>query len=242
MTALVLAGGLGRRLQPYTLVLPKPLLPLEGEPLLALSLRRLKAEGFDRVVLAAGRLEALMRACLGDGGRYGVELLYLPEPRPLGTFGPVRLLDGGKPILVLNGDLLTLVPFADVLAFHVRAGADLTVVARAERDPAPWGVVEARDGRVRSIVEKPARAGLMSAGIYALDPGVLAGWPRGEPVDAPAVITGFAAGGRHVACYVTDAYWRDVGTPAAFRAARRDCRRVPALRRLLSAAAGDQSR
>lgn len=221
MTAVVLVGGRGRRLKPYTDILPKPLLPLAGEPILAHLLRQLQRSGFTRVVLAAGYLSHLLEAYFGDGSAYGVELSYLREIEPLGTAGPLTLVSTSEPLLVVNGDLITTIPFAQVMAFHEQYEADLTVVAKRIRYRLPFGKLTAAQGRLQALEEKPYVTFLVSAGVYVLAPAVLADIPRCRPSDMPELVSRYLRADRPVACFVTTAYWRDVGTAEAFRDAVR---------------------
>lgn len=237
MTAVILAGGRGTRLRPYSLALPKPMLPIGTEPLLAVTVRCLAREGFDRVVLAGGALNGLMRAYFGDGSAFGLRIDYVTEAKPLGTMGPLTLVSLDGPALVLNGDLLTAVPFADVMRSHAEAGASLTMVVKRVIQSIPWGVVDAEDGRVRGFHEKPDLPLWVNTGIYVIEPAAVDCLAPGENADIGTLVQALGRRGEAISCYATDAYWRDVGSPRAFRAALRDYARRTDLRVLHAAPA-----
>ena len=229
MTAVILAGGRGSRLRPYSLVLPKPLLPIGDEPLLSVLVRHLAHEGFRRIVLAGGALNDLMWAYFRDGRAHAVTMDYVAEPEPLGTFGALTLLDLNDSTLVLNGDLLTTIPFSEVMRFHCKTGASLTMVVKQVTQAVPWGVVEIEHGRVRALSEKPEIPLWVNTGIYVVEPEAVHVLPRGEPADATVLVKLLLEQGAPVVSYATAAYWRDIGTPDAFRSALRDYARRPEL-------------
>jgi len=222
-TAVVVAGGRGTRLQPLTHDLPKPLVPFCGEPFLAGVVRRLAAAGVQRVLLVVGRDTAPF-AVLGPlGDELGIRVEAVPEPEPLDTAGGVRAaldrLDG--PTLVCNGDILTDVPFAEVVDAHVAAGADATLVLTRVDDTSSFGVC-VRDGeRIVDFVEKPAPGTLpgqdtVNAGTYVLDPAVLAAWPEGRLSFERDVFPGVLADGGHLHSHVWEGAWADLGTPERY--------------------------
>ena len=134
MMAVLLAGGLGLRLRPYTMNIPKPLLPLGDTPTIEIVLRQLAAQGFTRIVLTLGHLPELMRAFLGDGDRFGLQIDYQMEPEPLGTAGPLRMVEGlDDCFLVMNGDLLTTINYADIVDQTTRRGSAATIVSGTTR-------------------------------------------------------------------------------------------------------------
>jgi NDP-mannose synthase len=212
MKAIVLAGGKGTRLAPYTTVLPKPLMPIGDMPILDVVLRQLAAAGFDKITLAVGYLAELLMAYCGDGSRYGVELTYSREERPLGTAGPIALVRGvDQTFLVMNGDLLTTLDYREMLAFHVSRG-NIATVATFPRDVViDLGVIEAIDDRVVNYREKPSFNYAVSAGIYVFEPAVLDFIPRGERFDLPELILTLLDRGLTVGRFAAVGQWLDIG-------------------------------
>jgi NDP-mannose synthase len=218
MQAIILAGGLGRRLRPYTDVIPKPLLPLDGVPILDIILCQLAASGVDRVTLALHYRAGQIRAHVGDGSRYGMQVEYSVADRLLGTAGPLGLIDRpDEPCLVLNADLLTNLDFADVMAHHRRQGVAATVVLFAYQTLVPFGVIEVDDeGAVASIREKPNVESSINAGIYVLEPLVWDKIPPHVYLDMNNLIERALAKGRTIATYQHRGEWLDVGTVDSF--------------------------
>jgi NDP-mannose synthase len=219
--AVVLAGGRGTRLAPYTTVLPKPLMPVGDMPILEILVRRLRAAGIRRVTLAVGHLASLLEAYFGDGGRFGVELDYSYEEEPAGTAGPLALVDGlDETFLVMNGDLLTTIDFADLLRAHRERAATVTVGLFEKIVPIDLGVIETdADGRITDYVEKPKLTYDVSVGIYAMEPTVLSHIPRGERLDLPDLVLRLVAAGEPVHGYRFDGTWFDIGRPDDYAAA-----------------------
>ncbi|MBI4253611.1 MAG: NDP-sugar synthase [Candidatus Rokubacteria bacterium] len=229
--AVILAGGQGTRLRPLTLARAKPVVPLLNRPFLAHQLALLRGHGITDVILACSYRVDDVRAALGDAEHLGVRLRYVVETEPLGTGGGVRNaadLTAGT-VFVLNGDILTDVDLSAMVAFHGSRGSRATIFLTRVPDPRPYGLVELEaDGRVRRFREKPAAgeagaADTVNAGAYLLDAALLKRIPRGRVVSIereffPALI----ADG--VPCYgwCASGYWRDIGSPAAYRAAQLD--------------------
>ncbi|NLE78183.1 MAG: NTP transferase domain-containing protein, partial [Rhodococcus sp.] len=168
MHAVILAGGKGVRLRPYTTRLPKPLVPIGDEhSILEIVLSQLSAQGFESVTLAIGHLGPLIRAFVGDGSRWGLSITYLEEHTPLGTIGPLlpyldRLPDT---FLVMNGDVLTDINYSDVLRSHQRSGAPLTVATYQREVKIDFGVLESQNGSIVSFREKPVHHYSVSMGV-----------------------------------------------------------------------------
>ncbi|NLG84001.1 MAG: NTP transferase domain-containing protein [Firmicutes bacterium] len=218
MLALVLAGGRGLRLSPYTRVLPKPLLPVGDRPVLAVLLERLRLAGIRRVVISLGYLGELIRTYFGEGERAGMELSYLVEKEPLGTAGPIRLLPRQEePFLVVNGDILPDLPFADLYRVHREEGAAMTVAAREHRFRLEYGLLKVTGRTLLAWEEKPCLSALIGIGVYVVEPEVQDLCPPGR-VEIPELVRRLLAAGRRVVVYPTEAYWRDIGTPEEFHA------------------------
>jgi NDP-sugar pyrophosphorylase family protein len=222
MRAIVMAGGFGRRLQPYTKDVPKPLLPLDGTPVLEVILRQLRSYGFTKVTLAVHYRAGQIREYFGDGSSLDMTLDYSWADRPLGTAGPLGLVPRpDQACLVLNSDLLTTVDFADVLAAHHARRAMGTVVLCRHSIPIDFGVVDLRaDMTVQAFREKPTQEHWISAGIYAVEPDVWDHIPAGEYLDMPTLIAKGVQRGYAVAGYLHHGEWLDIGTADQYRRAQ----------------------
>lgn len=219
--AIVLAGGRGTRLAPYTTVLPKPLMPIGDMPILEILLRQLRRAGIRDITLAVGHLAALLEAYFGDGSRFGVSLDYSYEDEPAGTAGPLALVDGlDETFLVMNGDLLTTIDFSDLLETHRARGATVTVGLFEKQVPLDLGVVETDDaGRVTDYVEKPTLTYDVSVGVYAMEPAALEHVEHGERLDLPDLVLRLIAAGADVQAYRFSGTWFDIGRPDDYAAA-----------------------
>lgn len=219
--AVVLAGGRGTRLAPYTTVLPKPLMPVGDMPILEILLRQLRRADISNITLAVGHLAALLEAYFGDGSRFGVSLDYSYEDEPAGTAGPLALVDGlHETFLVMNGDLLTTIDFGQLLRAHRDSGAAVTVGLFEKRVSLDLGVVETdADGKVTDYIEKPTLTYEVSVGVYAMEPSVLDHIERGERLDLPDLVLRLVGAGVGVHAYRFSGTWFDIGRPDDYRAA-----------------------
>lgn len=216
----VLAGGTGTRLRPYTTVLPKPLMPVGDMPVLEILLRRLAAAGFVRVNLAVGHLAELIEAYFGDGSRFGVELVYWREDEPLGTAGPIARmgLDGDR-VLVMNGDLLTTLDFAPLLDGHRSSGAAATIAVLCREVPIDFGVVHLDGETVASFEEKPVLSYNVSMGVYVFERRVVELIPSGGHYDFPELLSSVLERGWPVHAYRSGDFWLDIGQPEDYKLA-----------------------
>jgi dTDP-glucose pyrophosphorylase len=223
LSAVIMAGGLGSRLMPLTADTPKPMLPVGDRPLMERTIERLRDAGIVRLSISTHHLADRIVEHFGDGQRFGVSIEYLTEERPLGTAGGLGLLDRRpEPILVINGDILTKVDFRDLLAYHRRHGADVTVGVRRYEIDVPYGVVECEGPAVRAIKEKPSVGFLVNAGVYLLEPSVQSVIPAGTRFDMTDLIGRLLAEGRPVVSYPIVEYWLDVGRHDDYRKANED--------------------
>jgi NDP-sugar pyrophosphorylase family protein len=199
-------------------------MPLGEVPILDVVLKQLVAAGFQDIVLSVGYLAELIRAYCGDGSRYGIPLRYLQEETPLGTVGPVGLLDDfTEPILLMNGDILTDLSFKKVWDYHDASGGMLTIALNRREVRINFGVVEQLEGnKIRSYVEKPVLEHLVGMGICVLDPAVANFIERGKPMDLPDLVRALIAAGKPVVGWETDAYWLDIGRPDDYERAQED--------------------
>ena len=185
MKAVVLAGGKGARLAPYTKILPKPLMPIGDMPILQVLLRQMHYGGVTDVVLTVGHLSELLRAFFQDGSRDGLRITYSYEDQPLGTAGPVAMVDGlTDTFLVTNGDVLTTLSFKDLVKFHHDQGAVATIAVHQRKVKIDLGVIQ-WDGsaQITGYIEKPTYDYCVSMGIYVFEPRVVQYIPRGEYLD-----------------------------------------------------------
>jgi NDP-sugar pyrophosphorylase family protein len=227
--AVILAGGEGRRLLPYTTAFPKPLMPVGRQPILELILRQLKHHGVAEAIVATGHLDGLIRAYFQDGGGVGLPLRYSREDRPLGTAGPLSLLRSQllETFLLMNGDVLTDLDFTRLRAIHASERNDVTVVLTHRTQHVDFGVVTVtRDGDFDTWDEQPDLRYLVSAGIYMMQPDVLSLVPDNAFLTLPDFIVALKAAGRRVRGYVHDGYWLDIGRPDDYERACADIDRV----------------
>ncbi len=217
MQAIVMAGGKGSRLHPYTAVLPKPLMPLGNMPVLELILCQLRAHGFRSVCIAVNHLRHLIQAFFGDGSAFGIDIVYSLEDRPLGTAGPIGvLLDSmDENFLVLNGDLVTSMGFSRLLEYHVGQNAAATVGTMLREVTLDSGVLDIDpQGRVLGYHEKPSQTYAISMGVYALRREALRGLiEAGRPVDMPDLLVRLMKADGRVMSYREDCLWLDIGRP-----------------------------
>jgi NDP-mannose synthase len=222
--AVILAGGLGTRLAPYTNVFPKPLMPVGGRPILELVLRRLAKQGLTEVTLAVSYLEELIRTFFGDGSRFGVRIEYLREEEPLGTVGALSLLkDLPDPCLLMNGDVLTTIDIGDMMVLHRQSGAIMTVATQRREVKIDYGVLEIdQSGKIAGYREKPSLFYTVSAGINIMGRRALSHLRAGERCDVPELVGRIVEAGQQVVAYQGDYYWRDIGRPADYDQANQE--------------------
>ncbi len=222
--AVVLAGGKGTRLGPYTATLPKPLVPVGDMPILEVVIRRLHGFGIDDVTLAVNHLATLVMAYFGDGARFGVGIDYALEDKPLGTAGPLatlRAVDGT--LLVLNGDLLTDIDYHAMLTRHRDSRAAITVGLYERQQGIDFGVVQIDDDDcVVGYDEKPVQQFLVSMGVYLVEPRAVALLTRGERADMPDLVRLACAHDLPVSGYRHRGYWLDIGRPDDYARAQDD--------------------
>ncbi|MBM4345134.1 MAG: NTP transferase domain-containing protein [Deltaproteobacteria bacterium] len=224
MTAVLLAGGLGSRLAPLTAVIPKPLVPIDKESIAEILLRQLAHRGVGRVLVSVGYLGHLIEAVLGDGSRYGLEICYQREEAPLGTVGPLWLVQAHLPenFLVLNGDVLSDIDFAALFATHVATGRTLTVATYAKQVRVDLGVLETGDdGCVRRFVEKPTYDFDVSMGVYAMNKRVLGYFAPGTAFGFDQLVLAMLAAGDPVGTFSwAHGRWLDIGRPSDYAVAQ----------------------
>lgn len=227
-TALIVAGGRGTRLLPLTADVPKPMLPFCGAPFLAGLARRLGTAGVRRIGLVVGADTAPFLPLVDLLAPHGLEVFIVPEPEPLDTAGGVRAATAGldEPVLVLNGDVLSDLDVAALVARHVGTGASATIALTRVPDTSTFGVCVLEGDRIAAFVEKPAPGTLpghdtVNAGAYVLAAGVLAGFADGPLSFEREVFPGLLASGARLSGFVHEGVWTDLGTPGRFLAGQR---------------------
>jgi NDP-sugar pyrophosphorylase family protein len=228
MKAVILAGGKGTRLAPYTVVLPKPLVPIGEQPILEILLRQLRHYGVTEVILAVGYLAGLIEAYFGDGEKLGLRITYSREDEPLGTAGPLALIDGlDETFMVLNGDLLTNLDYRQLVAHHRKSGASCSIAMYDRSVQISLGVLKVDERqRLTDYIEKPTYHYQVSMGVYVFEPKVLARIPRGQYLDFPDLIKGLLKDRQHVGCYPFSGYWLDIGRHDDYAQAMEDFDRM----------------
>jgi NDP-mannose synthase len=213
MRAIILAGGKGVRLAPVTQVIPKPLVPLGGRPILEIVIRQLLHHGFRHITLAVGYMGDLIQAYFGDGAKLGVNIDYSFESTPLGTVGPLALINGLKDtFLVMNADVLSDFNYQDLINFHKTHGAVATIGAYHRQVTIDLGVIKANgDHRIEAYIEKPTISHLVSMGIYVFEPQILS-YIRGNGyLDFPDLVGILLREGQQVSYMPHHGYWMDIG-------------------------------
>jgi NDP-sugar pyrophosphorylase family protein len=242
-TAVILAGGRGSRLAPYTTVMPKPLLPVGDRAIVEIVLRQLGSAGVGEAVIAVGHLAHLMQAVLGDGAQYGLQIRYHVEKTPLGTAGPLARLDGlDQTFLMMNGDVLTDLDYGTLVAAHADAGNVLTIATHRRTVETDYGILHTdgargATGAVRDYEEKPTLQYLVSMGVYVLEPAAIAHVPSDRRFDLPDLVLALLAAGEPVGSFEYGGYWLDIGRHDDYAQAARDADTV--LPRLLGSDAAE---
>jgi NDP-mannose synthase len=221
--AVILAGGKGTRLAPYTTVFPKPLMPIDGMPVLEVIIRQLAHFRIREMIFTVSpQSEPLLSAYFGDGSRYGVNIRYSREEKPLGTAGPLSLLsDLPETFLVLNGDILTTLNYHRLLRFHREKSGVVTIAMNQKKVPLELGVMECgRNSRLTGYLEKPVLTYSVSMGIYVFEKRVLRWIPPGKYLDFPELIQKLIRRGEVVNGYPSGDFWLDIGRHEDYEAAQ----------------------
>jgi len=213
MHCVILAGGLGTRLKPYTTVIPKPLMPIGEYSILEVILRQLKSYGVSCVTLSVGYLSELIMAYCGDGEKFGLKINYIVESEPLGTGGVIGLMkDIKEPFLLMNGDLLTTIDYGKLFNAHTQSNCPATLAVFKREIKTEFGVISMDDnGLLKSYDEKPVITQLVSTGIYVLKPEVKKYTRENIKIDMPDLLKALIGDGKPVNTFAFDGYWLDIG-------------------------------
>jgi dTDP-glucose pyrophosphorylase len=222
-SAVIMAGGFGRRLLPLTTGVPKPMLPVGDRPLMEHTIERLRKAGIQRVNITTHYLGEKIISHFGNGEGFGVDLRYVAEEQPLGTVGGLKLLrDLQEPLLVINGDIVTGVDFQNLVEYHREHRADLTMGVKREEIALAYGVVDCDGPYIRAIREKPKYTFLVNAGIYMLEPSVHRFIPSQGRFDMTELIQRLLDAGRPVVSFPIVEYWQDIGSPDDYERVQHD--------------------
>lgn len=221
MKAVILAGGLGTRLKPFTETIPKPLLPVGEKAILEIQLERLKEHGFDEIYLATNHKSEYIKNFFGNGSRYGVKLIISKEDKPLGTAGPIKLLQAQltEPFVVMNGDILSLINFTKFYEHSKLKGTCLTISIKKEITPFEFGNICFKDDYVTDIEEKPNLITYILAGIYVMTPEIFDFIPDGAYFGMDLLIKRLLAEHKPIAKYEMSEYWLDIGRASDYEKA-----------------------
>ncbi len=216
MKAIILAGGLGTRLRPFTAVLPKPLMPLGDPalPIMEIVVRQLVHFGFGEIVVVTGYLTELIETFFGDGSRFGAKISYKRELEPLGTAGGLALMERPQEsVLVINGDILTTLNYAAMYEFHNSENAVATIASYPRKVRIDFGVLEFTNSPhiLTGYREKPEFSFQVSMGVYILAPLAWDFLSEGSPLQMPDLLETIRGSGKAVHCFKQDCYWLDIG-------------------------------
>jgi NDP-sugar pyrophosphorylase family protein len=217
--AIILAGGKGTRLKPYTIVLPKPLVPIGELPILEIVLRQLKQQGFTHITMAVNHMAELIMAFFGDGSKWGIKIDYSMEDKPLSTMGPLKLIkDLPNNFLVMNGDILTDLKYGQFFDQHVQHDHIFTISSFTRRDKSEYGILETNEQHtLTAFKEKPESTFEVSMGIYALNKRVLDFIPDDTFFGFDHLMYALIENNKKVAVNNHDGIWLDIGRPVDFQ-------------------------
>jgi NDP-sugar pyrophosphorylase family protein len=224
MKAVILAGGLGTRLKPFTEVIPKPLLPIGEKAVLEIQIEHLKKHGFDEIILATNYKSNYIENFFGDGSRYGVRLLISREEKPLGTVGPLSLLKSKltEPFVVMNGDVLSNINFTNFYEFANKKNTLLSLSIKKIIMPYDFGNIFFNDDFVLGIEEKPDIVTFALAGIYIMKPGIFDLIPENTYFGMDKLIKNMLSEKLPISKYELSEYWLDIGRIDDYAIAQKD--------------------
>lgn len=222
-SAVILAGGKGTRLRPYTIAMPKPLVPVGDKPILEIMIIRLAKQGFKRIIIAVNHQADIIIAYFGDGSKWGVNIEYSLEDRPLGTMGPVKKIENlPDEFLVMNGDILTDLDFSSFLENHTNSKRIFTIASYRRNQKIDYGVLEVDDCKLIGFREKPEMQFRVSMGIYAISSQIVQYIPDDEYYGFDMLMLNLIKENIAVGVYEYDGYWMDIGRPDDYQKAIED--------------------
>jgi NDP-sugar pyrophosphorylase family protein len=222
MKAVIQSGGRGTRLKPYTMILPKPLMPVGSKPVLELLLKWLRRNGIRDVYITTGYLGNLIRGVCGDGSQWDLDIRYTEEAEPLGTIGALSLLrkELDSTFLVINGDVLTDLNLTAFVATHHKHASALTIATARRTVRMDFGIIEDAGGAVVLFMEKPNLTHVVSMGVYCMEPEVLGHIPAGVPFGFDDLMSCMLARGLPVRIFPHSGFWLDIGRVEDFQRAQ----------------------
>lgn len=220
-TVVILAGGKGTRLKPYTIAIPKPLVPVGEKPILELIIEKLKTSGFYNIIITVNHLADLIRAYFGDGSKWGVNISYSLEERPLSTMGPLKLIENlPENFLVMNGDILTDLDLSEFFEYHKNNTGLFTIAAHRRVEKIDYGVLETDSNfNLKGFQEKPYYSFLVSMGIYAVNRDVVDMIPPNEFFGFDHLMHKLLQEGKNPMVFEFEGKWLDIGRPSDYELA-----------------------
>ncbi len=214
MQAIILAGGKGTRLRPFTTNFPKPLVPIDDMPILEIVLLQLKHYGFSEVTLAVNHLAELIMAFFQRGEKLGMKISYSIEDQVLGTAGPIALIEPlEENFIVMNGDTLTTLNYKQLYNFHIENNSDLTIGMYKKHVKIDLGVLEVAGNTFVNYIEKPTFDYNVSMGIYVFNKNIVKLIEKNKRLDMPDLVMRAHHVGKKIMCFTGDFYWLDIGRP-----------------------------
>lgn len=219
--AIILAGGEGTRLHPYTITMPKPLVPIGDYPILEIVIKQLTMYGFDHITIAIGHQAAIIQAYFGDGSKWGVKIDYSIEKEPLGTMGPLKLIsDLPENFLVMNGDILTDLNFDDLFNNHARSRNIFTIASYVRKDASPYGVLAINENDyLIDFKEKPSINSEVSMGVYIANKRIVDYIPNNQPYGFDELVKDIMSANLPIGVNRHTGYWLDIGIPKDYQQA-----------------------
>jgi NDP-sugar pyrophosphorylase family protein len=221
--AVILAGGKGTRLKPFTISIPKPLVPVGDKPILEHLIKKLADEGFTDIIITVNHLAELIKAFFGDGSKWGISIKYSIEDKPLSTMGPIRLIDSlPEDFLILNGDVLTNMNFNELFSFHTNKKSLFTIASHLRKEKIDYGVLEIDHEKLKIFNEKPEIEFRVSMGIYAANRRILQYIPENKSFGFDDLMLKLLSINENVNVFTHDGYWLDIGRPDDYEKAIND--------------------
>lgn len=225
-TVVILSGGKGKRLKPYTLIMPKPLMPLGDKPILEVIIRKLAKHGFKKIIIAANYRAEIIKAFFENGKKFGVKILYSVENKEMGTAAPIKLIKNlPQNFLVINGDILTNLNFSTFYKNHLLSKSLLTVGLTKRKQLINYGVIKIQKGKIFGFLEKPINEYFVSMGVYVLNKNILKYIPSEKKFGFDNLISTLLKKKEKINFYNHKKYWLDIGRPDDYERAQKDLKK-----------------